>query len=160
MAEIKDKVIERMTQLANDIAASIARHGLTASGATARSLKVVDEGDEVALYGRTFFPALETGSANWTGYTGIHCTFYEFREIIRRWATAKGLNFGQAKDYDKAVGAITSSIIRRGTAQKRSGVRLDVYTSLIDQAVADIGEIIMSAYGEEITNHLEKWRTE
>lgn len=158
MADVRAKIVERMTKLANDIAASIASHGLAASGATARSLRVVDSGSEIALYGRRFFPALETGSARWTGYTGVHCTFSQFVEIIRQWATAKGLCFGQATEHERTIRAIAKTIIEKGTKQKRSGQRLDVYSDLVDDACADMAEIVGVDLMEQITNDIAKWR--
>ena len=156
-AEMWRLVTQRLNKLAKDIADSIAAHGLTASGATARSLKVVDEDDGVALYGRNFFPALETGSSRWTGATGIKCSVEEFKAIIRAWATAKGLNFGQASEHERTIEAITYKIIREGTKQKRSGERLDVYTTLLDEAVKDCGDIVAEQMGNQIINYLQQW---
>ena len=156
--QMRSIVVQRLTQLRDDIAQSIASHGLTASGRTAASLVVADDATSVTLYGRNFFAALETGSSLWTGRTGVKCSVEEFREIIRAWATAKGLNLGQAKAHERAIGAITWSIIKRGTKQKRTGQRLDVYTTLVDQAVADCGELCKDAMFVEVNNVIAKWR--
>ena len=150
-------VAERMMRLRDEIAESISLHGLTASGRTARTLRVTVDGTEVALWGRAFFPALETGSSRWTGATGVRCSFSAFRTIISDWATAKGLNFGQHEEHERAVSAIAMSIIRTGTAQKKRP-RLDVYTSLVDKAVADCVEIATNKASLEIDNILNQWR--
>lgn len=154
---IRDAVASRFEQLRSDIASSIATHGLTASGKTAASMYVVANNHEVALYGRAFFAALETGSSRWTGKTGIPCSWYEFKEIIRNWASAKGLNFGQHKEHERTLGAITTSIIKHGTEQTRKP-RLDVYTSLVDQAVKDCESICVDIVNAQVNNVIAQWR--
>lgn len=150
--DLTDAVVARFEQLKDEIAKSISSHGLTASGRTANSMYVVATDFEVALFGRNFFPALETGSSHWTGATGYRCTFNEFKGIIRNWALAKGLNFGQHKEHEKVIGAITATIIRTGTKQRRSGQRLDVYTTLVEKAFEDCGELIADSVGVKVVN--------
>ena len=151
-----EKVSRRFEQLKNEIADSISAHGLTASGRTAQSMHVVTTDYEVTLFGRNFFPALETGSSRWTGATGYRCTFTEFRGIIQNWVQAKGLNFGQHKEHERVVDAITATIIRKGTKQKRSGQRLDVYTTLVNQAVEDCGELVADVVGVSVDGIINK----
>ncbi len=155
---VLEAIAGRLQKLRDDIAESISRHGLTASGRTAQSLRVVVTPKEVALWGRAFFSALETGSSRWTGSTGIRCTFDEFRIIIRDWVQAKGLNFGQAREHERTINAITAQIIRDGTAQKRSGQRLDVYTTLVDEAVEDCSNIMANIVNANVKNVISKWR--
>ena len=154
--EMVAKVEERFNQLKDEIANSISAHGLTASGRTAQSMHIVTTDIEVTLYGRAFFPALETGSSRWTGATGVPCTFYEFKEIIRNWVQAKGLNFGQHREHERAIGAITASIIQSGTRQKQSGQRLDVYTTLVNKAVEDCGELVADVVNVNVDNIITK----
>lgn len=156
--EIAEKLVERLLRLKDDIAASINAHGLTASGRTAASMRVTIDEKSVTLWGRAFFPALETGSSRWTGATGVHCTFAEFRNIIRDWVAAKGLVFGQAREQDRAISAIAMKIIREGTRQKRSGQRLDVYSTLVDQAADDCAEIVADITGAAVDAAINQWR--
>lgn len=155
--QVKDVIVERFELLKNQIAESISSHGLTASGRTAASMYVVADSYSVTLYGRPFFPALETGSSRWTGGTGISCSFAEFKGIIRNWASSKGLNFGQHKEYERAVSAIAMKIIRNGTKQKRSGQRLDVYTTLVEEAVKDCEKLVVDLANAEIDNIVKDW---
>lgn len=150
-------VYNRVVQLKEEISAAIATTGKRASGRTQESLKVLVDGNTVTLVGRAFFPALEYGSSNWTGKTGIHCTFAEFKEIIRAWANAKGLTFGQAKEHERAIGAITSSIIRRGTKEFRMGNYTDVYDTLITEALLDIGEKVQLITAEAVDVVVDRW---
>lgn len=151
-------VYNRMLQLRDEISESIERNGLRASGRTQDSLRVHVDGDVVTLEGRAFFPALQYGSSEWTGKTGIRCTYEEFREIIRQWASDKGLNFGQAKEHEKTIEAITHSIIRRGTKVYRTKQHLDVYDTVIENAVKDIGEQLQLVQAKAIDVVIDQWK--
>ena len=147
----------RIVQLRDEIRAAIASKGLRASGRTQDSLRVYVDGNTVVLEGRAFFSALQYGSSPWTGRTGIRCTFQEFKQIIYQWATDKGLNLGQAREFDRAVGAITMSIIKRGSKLHRTGQRLDVYDTLINEALLDIGEQAMLVTAEAVDVVIDQW---
>lgn len=147
----------RIVQLRDEIREAIAAKGLRASGRTQDSLRVYVDGNTVVLEGRAFFSALQYGSSPWTGRTGIRCTFDEFRQIIYQWATDKGLNLGQAKEFDRAIGAITMSIIKRGSKLHRTGQRLDVYDTLINEALLDIGEKAMLVTAEAVDVVIDQW---
>lgn len=151
-----EAVTERLEKLKDDIKQSIASHGLTASGKTAASLVVQSNQLEVALYGRAFFPALETGSRPWTGYTGVRCTFQEFRAIIYDWATAKGLNLGDATSTERAISAIAMKIILDGTRQRQKQ-RLNVYSTLVDKAAEDCATIAADVVGAQVNNAISIW---
>lgn len=150
-------VYNRMVQLRDEISESIERNGLRASGRTQDSLRVYVDGDVVTLEGRAFFSALQYGSAPWSGRTGVKCTYDEFKAIIRDWAQAKGLNFGQAKEHERTIGAITMSIIKRGSKVHRLGERLDVYDTLITDALLDMGDQLQLVVASEVDVVVDKW---
>ena len=154
---IRQTVTARLEQLRDEIRTAIASKGLRASGRTQDSLRVYVDGNTVVLEGRAFFSALQYGSSPWTGRTGIRCTFEEFRQIIYQWATDKGLNLGQAREFDRAVGAITMSIIRNGSKLHRTGQRLDVYDTLINEALLDIGEQVQLVTAEAVDVVIDQW---
>lgn len=156
-AALTGTAYNRMVQLRDEIREAIASKGLRASGRTQDSLRVYVDGNKVVLEGRAFFAALQNGSSAWSGKTGIRCTFSEFKEIIRQWATDKGLNFGQAKEFDRAVGAIAMSIIRNGTKLYRTGQRLDVYDTLINEALLDIGEMAGVVVMQSVDVVIDQW---
>lgn len=157
--DMANAVAQRLGKLKDDISQSISQHGLVASGRTQSSMYVVVTDKEVTLYGRPFFPALETGSSYWTGATGISCTFEQFRSIIKDWVIAKGLHFGQHREQERVISAITMSIIRKGTKQKRKGARLDVYTTLVDEAFNDCGNLVLDVVNAQVNNVIAKWKT-
>lgn len=154
---VADHVAVRFEKLRDDIRERINAMGLRASGATGRSLKVVVTGNEVALWGRKFFASLQYGSKPWSGATGIRCTFEAFRDIIRQWASDKGLNFGQAKEHERTIGAITATIIRRGSKLYRNGAYQDVYDTLIAEAVKDVNSILLTEVGTAFDIAINQW---
>ena len=154
---VTDRIAERMVQLRDDIRNNINILGLRASGRTQQSLQVEVTSNEVSLWGRKFISAIEYGTQPWSGYTGIRCTIQAFKDIIRQWASDKGLNFGQAREHERAISAITMSIIRNGTKLHREGRRLDVYDTLITEALLDIGEQLQLVTAEAVDVVIDKW---
>ena len=77
---------EELLKLKDVIAANMQAQGLNASGKTAKSLEVVMSETGGALMGRSFFAVLETGRK--AGKVPKN-----FRQIIEKWATDKGLSF-------------------------------------------------------------------
>jgi len=155
---LKEKIIARMTQLRDDIRDRITSTQKTASGHTARSLIVVDDGMTVTLYGRPFFPTLQYGSSRWTGHTGVSCTFEAFRQIIAQWVQAKGLNFGQHREQERAISAITAKIIREGTKDWREHRYTDVYDTLVAQCWQDLQDEAIGVAGEAVDVAISKWQ--
>lgn len=147
----------RMAKLRDDIRSRINAMGLRASGSTGDSLRVEVSSNEVALWGRKFFASLEYGSRYWTGTTGVRCSFDAFREIIRQWASDKGLNFGDASDTERAVSAITMTIIRKGTQLFRNHGYQDVYDTLIAEALKDFQTIVLDKVGTEFNVAINQW---
>lgn len=147
----------RMRRLRDDIAASINQMGLRASGKTQASMRVEVDGNEVALWGRKFFSAMQYGSKPWSGVTGIACTFRAFRDIIRQWASSKGLSFGQHEEHERTIGAITAKIIREGSRLYRNHGYQDVYDSLIAEAMKDFDIIVVDKVGREFDIVINQW---
>lgn len=154
---VTDHVAVRFERLRDDIRDRINAMGLRASGATGRSLKVVVTSNEVSLWGRKFFASLQYGSKPWSGTTGIRCTFEAFRDIIRQWASDKGLTFGQHREHERTIGAITATIIRRGSKLYRNAAYQDVYDTLIAEAVNDVGNIVLTDVGTAFDIAINKW---
>ena len=147
----------RILQLRDEIKQSIADKGLTASGRTQNSLRVYVDGNTVVLEGRAFFASLEYGSAPWSGKTGIRCSYEEFKEIIRQWASDKGLNFGQAKEHKKVVANIAWVIMNQGTKLYGAHGYRDVYDTLIEKAVEDIGNQALLVEAEAVDVVINQW---
>lgn len=154
---VVDTLTARMEQLKGEISQAINTMGLRATGATQRSLRVEVTSNEVALWGRKFFASLEYGSRPWTGASGIRCTIADFKAIIDAWASAKGLNFGQHKDHERAISAIAMTIIRKGTQLFRNHAYQDVYDTLIAEALKDFQTIVLDKVGTEFNIAINQW---
>lgn len=155
---MKEKIIARMSQLRDDIRERLATTGKVARGHTNRSLIVVDDGMTITLYGRPFFPSVQYGSSLWNGHTGVSCSFEEFRQIIANWVQAKGLNFGQHQAHERAVSAITASIIKYGTRDWREHRYTDIYDTLIAQCWQDLQDEAIGVAGEAVDVAISKWQ--
>lgn len=154
---IRQTVTQRLIKLRDDIREAIAAKGLRASGRTQESLRVYEDGNEIGLEGRAFFSALQYGSSAWTGKTGIKCSYQEFKGIIYQWATDKGLNLGQAKQFNRAVANIAWSIMQNGTKLHRTGGRLDVYDTLISEVLLDMKDLVGVEVMKEVDVVIDKW---
>ena len=154
---VVETLTARMEQLKGDISQAINTMGLRATGATQRSLHVEVTSNEVALWGRKFFASLEYGSRPWTGASGIRCTIADFKAIIDAWASAKGLNFGQHKDHERAISAIAMTIIRKGSRLFRSHAYVDVYDTLIRNAMRDFDTIAVDKVGTQLDIAINRW---
>ena len=152
-----EQIATRMEQLRDDIRVSINRQGLRASGRTQQSLQVQVTSNEVSLWGRKFLGAMEYGTKPWSGYTGISCTIQTFKDIIRQWASDKGLVFGQAREHERAISAIAMTIIRKGSRLYRNSAYIDVYDTLIAEAMKDIGIIVLDEAGTQFDIYLNQW---
>lgn len=155
---MKEKIIARMSQLRDDIRERLATTGKVASGHTNRSLIVVDDGMTITLYGRPFFPSVQYGSSLWNGHTGVSCSFEAFRQFIANWVQAKGLNFGQHQAHERAVSAITASIIKYGTRDWREHRYTDIYDTLIAQCWQDLQDEAIGVAGEAVDVAISKWQ--
>lgn len=152
--DVLPQIVERVEKLRDDIRARIDETGQRASGATQQNMPIIASSDGVRLVGRAFFASLETGNSEWTGKTGIPCSFAAFKEIIRQWIIDKGLT---VDNQERAAGAIAYTIIHRGTKLYREGGRRDVFTPLVEEARADIDKIITLFYQTKIKEIVTKW---
>lgn len=154
--EMLRAVAERVTKLRDDVRENISRTGKRASGRTQASLRVEVDGDHIILYGRAFFATLENGSAPWgKSKTGVSCSFKEFKEIIRQWATDKGLH--EIARNESALYLVTRKIVREGSLDYNKEVKDDVYTTLVTDALADIGTNTTALLSTAINDSILKW---
>ena len=122
---------EELLKLKDVIAANIVSQGLNASGKTAKSLEVVMGDNGGALMGRSFFAVLETGRK--AGKVPKN-----FRQIIEKWATDKGLTFETPAKLRSFSYLVARKITREGTKQYRTGRRTDVFTEAVNETVTSI----------------------
>lgn len=143
-------VQEELAKAKDNIADNIEIEGKTASGKTAKGMRVLvaDEGSAVigTLTGRAFFGALETGSKPWRVQYKRVPKF--FADIIAEWASAKGVD---APPY-----AIATKIMREGSKQHRDGAITSVYSEEIDDTLERINNRVMGLFDGAITESLKR----
>lgn len=132
---------EELLKLKDVIAANMQAHGLNASGKTSKSLEIVQNG--TALMGRSFFAVLETGRK--AGKVPKN-----FRQIIEKWATDKGLTFETPAKLRSFSYLVARKIAAEGTKQYRTGRRTDVFTDAINETVISIQNQLGSEVLKEI----------
>lgn len=134
---------EELLKLKDVIAANIVAQGLNASGKTAKSLEVVMGDNGGALMGRSFFAVLETGRK--AGKVPKN-----FRQIIEKWATDKGLTFETPSKLRSFSYLVARKIAAEGTKQYRTGRRTDVFTDAVNETVTSIQNQLGSEVLKEI----------
>ena len=151
IAEIKSAIVDELEKLSLRIAANIDSTGQTASGKTAKSLKVSETESGAKLEGRKPFGALETGRKAGKTPKG-------FTAIIRQWVKDKGINAApipyirqtsdkwqpkytpQERGNMSLASTIAWSIREHGTKLHRDGGRDDVYSNEIPKTIQAVSE--------------------
>lgn len=144
--QLDNIIVARLEKLRDDIVARIEQNGITASGRTQRSIVVerhTDGARVVALAGnRAPVQTLEIGrpAGNVPGgfrttKAGVRDVSNTFKAILVEWAANKGfqLSWGGATMLGRRIAA-------QGTIRHRQPV--DVYSTLVNEAAADIREAI------------------
>ena len=126
---IKQIVIAELEDLAERISANIRTNGQWASGDTARSLKIRQEGDTIALYGRDYFDSLERG---YKGPVSVRRIF--------NWMVAKGIQDPDPKKTNSIAFAIARKIETEGSFLYRNkatydGIIPDTYSTEIKETI-------------------------
>ena len=134
---------EELLKLKDVIAANMQAQGLNASGRTSKSLEIVQNENGTALMGRSFFAVLETGRK--AGKVPKN-----FRQIIEKWATDKGLTFDTPAKLRSFSYLVARKIAAEGTKQYRTGRRTDVFTDAINETVTSIQNQLGSEVLKEI----------
>ncbi|MGN1173146.1 MAG: hypothetical protein ACI4SO_05110 [Muribaculaceae bacterium] len=118
-----------------------------ASGDSVRSLKIETTGVDGILWGKRSFRYMEQGR----GGGGVP---YNFRDIILRWildkSSAGGFWIGEdrkppvtASDYKSIAWFISRKIKKEGTKLHREKRTDDIFTSIVEQKIDELGGKIM-----------------
>lgn len=144
-----EKIIrEELEQLKADIIYRHEQSGQVASGKTRASFSienVSNEGGE--LWGNKYVGVLETGRK--PGKVP-----YQFRDILKRWALAKGLTFKDEKDLNRFAYFVAQKIRNEGTKLFRSGMREDIFETPIKDFTERLNERIYAVYQKQIENQI------
>ena len=145
----KQIVKDELTQMVARIASNLDSTGTTASGRTAKSMRIQETEFGVVVFSRRYFKGVEIGRGPGRVPTG-------FNEIIKQWIIDKGIAVTQLpykrqastnwqpkysvpeRSLIIAASAIASNIKSNGTGLYKSGGRSDIYSEEIENTVSKI----------------------
>lgn len=78
----------------------------------------------------------------------------EFRDIIARWATAKGISFSSEADRSRFAYFVAQKIQREGTKLYRSGGSIDIFTSALESFKDEISAEALNTFATEVKNQI------
>jgi hypothetical protein len=152
MAEIKESIINILTQAVSDIRQRMADENENASGRTSASLRVEDRGSSVALVigsetERTA-PAesLEVGE-------GPGMREPTFKSIIHQWSKDKGISFDDERERWRFAVCTARKIEREGTQRHKSPV--DIYSSILDGVAEKVRQTMFAEVTQRIENQIK-----
>ena len=146
--DIKDQIIDVLTQTRDEIRANMQAKKINASGRTSASLRVEADSKSVRLIGgrdgtheigggiyasdTAPIPTLEVGREGGKVPRG-------FYYIIREWSKEKGLSFASESERNTFSFFVARKIAREGT--RRHLLPEDVYSTPVEKAKAEIGRV-------------------
>lgn len=150
MAELKENIINILTQAVSDIRQRMADENENASGRTSASLRVEDRGSSVAIVigsetERTA-PAesLEVGE-------GPGKREPSFRSIILQWSKDKGISFDDERERWRFAVCTARKIEEEGTQRHKSPV--DIYSSVLNGVAEKVRKTIFAEVTQRIKDN-------
>lgn len=145
---IADIIKEELEQLKQDIVFRHTQAGQVASGKTRDSFEVVIESETSGvLLGNSYVGVLEYGRK--PGKVP-----YDFKDILKRWAVAKGITFSSETDFNRWAYFVAQKIRKEGTKLYRSGIKEDIFETSINQFSDRLSSRISAFMETEIENNI------
>lgn len=147
MVQVSDILRNELEQLKSDI---IRRHeevGQVASGRTRAAFEVKVSDSNGQLLGNSYAGVLERGRRGGK-------VPYDFKDILLRWAEAKGIYFTNNTEARRWAWFVTQKIRREGTALYRSGQTVDIFTTPIADFTERLSKQLAAGYRSEIINSI------
>lgn len=151
MSETVEIIIaQELDKLRDDIIRRHEQAGQVATGRTRESFQVRLTGPMSGeLTGATYAEVLERGR-------GPGKVPADFKNILARWATAKGITFSNETDFNRWAYFVSKKIREEGTTLYRSGQTVDVFQSAIEDFAGKIVPRISQFYATEIQRQIHK----
>lgn len=153
MADVRQAIVQSLTNAQSAIRANMEAEHVNASGRTSKSLRVEDRGDSIVLviggsqFGRTApLETLEIGSR--PAPRGAW-----FKSVIFNWTKEKGLSFENESHRWAWSTLVARNIIEYGTKRHREPI--NVYTSVVQQTKRDIQSLIYGDFREMIRTQIK-----
>lgn len=144
----KEQILyDELVNLQNAIVNAQVQSGQVATGKTKSSFSVEATQFKGTLFGASYLGVLKTGRK--PGKVPR-----DFIDILKRWATAKGLSFSDEKQFNRWANAVKWKIIREGTKLYRSGQTIDIFDTPIENFSRSLAERTAIYYQEKIANEI------
>jgi hypothetical protein len=141
---------EELEQLKSDIIKHQEDAGKMVSGKTAAGYEVAVESDRHGwLEGYPYVGVLETGRK--PGKVPK-----DFKEIIRRWILAKGLQYQDDRDLNRMAASIAWVIHKEGTVLHRTGKREDIFGTPLKDFSGRLARRLSVFYASQISDQIYK----
>ena len=148
MSEISDILKDELATLKADVIQRHEQSGQVASGRTRASF------DE-------YLTSEYSGVLEGAGYSGVlekgrkaGKVPYDFKDILQRWAQAKGLTFATQSDFNRWAYFVTKKIREEGTALYRSQQQEDIFTTPIAEFTERLSDRVATFFETEIKNQI------
>jgi hypothetical protein len=145
MLEMKDILLQLLSQVSKDIKANQTAQHRTASGKTAQSLEPEATNTTGILYGNISVNVLETGRKPGAVPKG-------FKDIILKWMSDKGIFQNEKLSKQKSIAfLIARKIQEHGTALHIEGGKSGVLSSVITpKRISDFETKVLQRFGREV----------
>ena len=149
---IENILNEELTTLKSDVIQRQKEVGSTASGKTADGYEIsVENGSHGILKGYSYVGVLERGRK--PGKVP-----FNFKEVIKRWIIAKGLQYQGEKELNRMAASIAWVISKEGTTLHRNGYKVDIFDTPIKHFSNNLTNRIASYFESEILNEVNTWQ--
>lgn len=145
--QISDILSKELEQLKSDIIRRHEEAGQVASGRTRAAFEVKVSDSNGQLLGNSYAGVLERGRRGGK-------VLYDFKDILLRWAEAKGIYFANNTEAKRWAWFVTQKIRREGTALYRSGQTVDIFTTPIADFTERLSKQLAAGYRSEIINSI------
>ena len=145
--QIGDILSKELEQLKEDIIRRHEEAGQVASGRTRAAFEVKVSDSSGQLLGNSYAGVLERGRRGGK-------VPYDFKDILLRWAEAKGIYFANNTDARRWAWFVTQKIQREGTTLYRSGQTVDIFTTPIADFTERLSKQLAAGYRSEIINSI------
>lgn len=147
---IEEILSKELNQLKSDVIERHEQAGQVASGKTRSSFVVDTQGRRGQLSGNAYVGVLEQGRRG--GKVPA-----DFIDILKRWATAKGISFSNERQFNTWAYFVKKKIMKEGTKLYRSGTKQDIFTTPIREMSERLSEKVGAYYKVQIENEIFKF---
>lgn len=152
MSDIKEHIINILSQAVSDIRQRMVDENENASGRTSASLRVEDIGSSVAIIIGSDTERTAPAESLEVG-VGPGAREPTFRSIIYQWSKDKGISFNDERGRWKFAVCTAKKIEREGTQRHKSPV--DIYSSILDGVADKVRQEVSAEVTQQIENQIK-----